>query len=893
MSHLGPDADNDDAQSSASNPPELARKKKKKRRRKSLDSDAVNELEANGDRDAAHASPKKSNKNKNKKTRNKEPTGMQSPYAQHLLMSHAVGGSPPSGQQPTVNGVASHAPTLDSEAAEQESVPASSVEEIELVHFKTEPDSSEYGVPDHELPFRIADDSIVDGDDLRQKSPFMHKRGMPVLDGGSDLESDDEAPLPDLQPSQIKPEPPSSESESDLGSPMPNTEVDKVANWLAQPAKRRTHADVVEESDNEAAAQSAQAVVHNIDEDEAETEQAIQQQLQEQVHTRYTEAAAEIEPEVSASQPRKAKKKRRLQSKESLSLSQLEDDFVEGDTQSRVSISQRSKLKDVMRGDRDSPEDGMGTNQEPTQEPTVPKQAKPKRKRRSNDASDDELEKLLAGPSRRKEPKKSSTSLGPSDHEKTAVAPKRKPPPQGEIATGAWAPEELSALGQVMDQFCKAYDMTQAEVNNMIHQRPDMANPMHKEFWDNAVAAIQRRSRKQIVERTRRLYNNFVARGRWDEEQKEELHALFEKHGKKFVTIAALINRDQKDVRDYWRNHYVVDGHKRKSRWNPEETEMLKEAVAEALNKIRIDRENNDQFRPRPRAKGFDDESLLDWQQISAAMGLTRNRQQCKFKWQDLKDKGVVGDGNDHLPKASRQPKTINGLSEVLANAREDYRVISVEDQLQVIEAIHDSGATSDSKIRWKSIVNERFRAKWRRPSLKLLWFRLRRAVPDYEEQDVQSNARYLLNYYNVHQSLPRIEDHQADDQVEEKLVNTNPGSKVWRIPSQEPRAVRERQRRSSSASSGASEKVSSKMVRLIGSDDEQHGEPTHRGRDQTPRSGSVDLGEEDVEGAEEEQQQRKKSKGKGKSVRRKKGEEAVPVRIPKHLHGAGAEEEE
>lgn len=675
----------------------------------------------------------------------------------------------------------------------------------------------------------------------------------------------------------------------------PNTEIDKVANWLAPPAKRRTHADVVEESDSEAAAQNAQAVSHTVDEDE-ETEQAIQQQLQEQIHTQDAEAAAEIEPEVSASQPTKAKKKRRLQSKESLSLSQLEDDFGEGDTQSRVSISQRSKLKDIMRGDGDSPEDETATNLEASQEPTVPKQTKPKRKRRTNDASDDELENLLAGPSRRKKSKKSSKTPGPSDHDTTAVAPKRKPPPQGENATGAWTSEELSALGQVVDQFCKAYDMTQGEVNDMIHQRPDMTNPMHKEFWDNAVAAIQRRTRKQIVERTRRLYNNFVARGRWDEEQKEELHALFEKHGKKFVTIASLINRDQKDVRDYWRNHYVVDGHQRKSRWNPEETELLKEVVEEALNKIRIDRENNDQFRPRPRAKGFDDESLLDWQQISAAMSLTRNRQQCKSKWQDLKDKGVVGDGNDHLPRVSREPKIINGLSEVLANAREDYRVMSIEDQLQVIEAIHDSGATSDSKIRWKSLVNERFRAKWRRPSLKLLWFRLRRTVPDYEEQDVQSNARYLLNYYNNQQSLPRIEDHQADDQVEEKLVNTNPGSKVWRTPSQEPRAVRERQRRSSSASSRASsqasEKVSSKIVRLAGSDDEHNGEPAHRGRDQTPRSGSVDLGEEDVESVQE-QQQRKKSKGKGKSVRRQKREEAVPVRIPKHLHGEAAEEEE
>lgn len=668
--------------------------------------------------------------------------------------------------------------------------------------------------------------------------------------------------------------------------------TDEVASWLAKPSRRRSHNEVVEESDHETPGQSAGS--HHANEDEMDTEQVIQQQLQQQVDPRDTERPAEDEPEVPAPKPQKAKKKKRqLHSKESLSLSQLEEDFGEGDTQSRLSMSQRSKLKDVMRGERNSPEDEMGTNAEPSQEQTLPKQAKAKRKRRSDDASEDELEDLLAGPSRRKKPKKSSKSLGPSDQDKAAVPPKRKRSSQGEIATGPWTSEELSALGQVVDQFCKAYDMEQSELNDMLHQRPDMTNPLHKDFWDNAVAAIHKRTRKQILERTRRLYNNFVGRGRWNEDQKEELHGLFDKYGTKFAAIASLINRDQKDVRDYWRNHYVVDGHQRKSRWERDETEMLKQAVEEALNKIRIDRENNDQFRPRPRAKGFDDESLLDWQQISAAMGLTRNRQQCKFKWLDLKDKGVVGDGNARLPKAPRESKTINGLSEVLANAREDYRVMSVDDQLRLIEAIHDSGATSDSKIRWNSVVDERFRAKWRRPSLKLVWFRLRKTVPDHEEQDVQSNARYLINYYMVQQSLPRIEDHQADEQVEEKLVNTNPGSKVWRTPSQEPRAVRERQRRSSSASSRASsrasEKISSQILLIPGDNDDQHGEPVQRGRHRTRKLGSADLGEEGAE-ATEEQQHRKKSKGKGKSTRGKKREEGVPVRIPEHLNGETAE---
>ncbi|KAG8157828.1 hypothetical protein KVR01_012490 [Diaporthe batatas] len=1001
------------------------KKKRKKHHRKHTDSDPAEPTDPADAADADNA-PSREHKKKHrgkKKSRSNKANGVQSPDGEQAR------GSPPSAQLPITNGVTEQPPTLSYEAAEQESAAGSSMGSLHQVsprQLKTEPfvepsPSPDIDVPDNELPFRIADNSIVDGYRARQKSPFIHKREMSIADNPDpEPDSDDEASLPHLQPSQVKPEPPSSESESDLASPSaarlarlsrsrsrsvsrpptlnkptdqnpfaggrspslapsrsstgsnqsipartqeprpasrastrssarqdvpvigdpmdvdaPNlanghaspekkqprrpksarkpknyqqielliaettdaeqgssrqhqsqnttssTSVEKVSDWLAQPARRRTHVDVIEESDHDDVELGAEAIRHTVDEDEGDMEQAIQSQLQEQAGAQDIEPPAVNKPEVSAGQPQKAKKKRCLHSNNSLSLSQLEDDFGEGENhiQSRISLSQKSKLKDVMRGDANSPREI---------DPS-PKQSKPKRKRRTNEVSEDEMENLLAGPSRRKKSKKTNKSLGASDDERTEARPKRKRLPQGETATGPWTTEELTALGQVVDQFRRSYDMDQQEVNAMIHERPQYTNPMHKEFWEGAVAAIPKRSRKQIVERTRRLYNNFVGRGRWTTVQKEELHELFQKHGTKFVVISGLINRDQKDIRDYWRNHYVVFEQQRKYYWKSDETEKLKQAVEEALHKIRIQRENNDQFRPRPRAKGLDDESLLDWQQISSAIGLIRSRQQCRWKWQEMKDKGAVGEENEHLPKPAPESRTINGVSEALANAREDYRLMSDEEKVQLIEAIHDSGAASDSKIPWKSLVDERFRKKWRRPTLKLVWFRLRKQVPNHEEQDVETNARYLLNYNNVQQSLPLIEDHQADDQAEEKLVNGAPGSKLWRTASQEPRAVRERQRRSSSASSRASsrarEKVSSEILRL------PRGADQERGRKRSPRLGSPDLGQEDV-GAAEGVPQPSASKRKGKSSRGRNGEEGVPVRVPKHLNGEAAAEQ-
>lgn len=113
------------------------------------------------------------------------------------------------------NDAASEHPTSDAPA----DTAAMAADDGNAVQLKTEPGIDANDIPDHELAIRIASNSIIDGEPSQQKSPFMHKREMSIVDGRSDLESDDEVPIPDLQPSQIKPEPPSSESESDLGSP--------------------------------------------------------------------------------------------------------------------------------------------------------------------------------------------------------------------------------------------------------------------------------------------------------------------------------------------------------------------------------------------------------------------------------------------------------------------------------------------------------------------------------------------------------------------------------------------------------------------------------------------------------------------------------------------------
>lgn len=592
----------------------------------------------------------------------------------------------------------------------------------------------------------------------------------------------------------------------------------------------------------------------------------------------------DIEVGESASQSQlqpKGKKKRKLQQSASLSLTQLEgeDETVEGP--SRLSaFTQQSKAKDMMRGGSTEPSPSeFGAPQELT---SAPKPRKTKRKRRTeNDDSDDEMESLLAaGPSKTR---KRASKSGLDDDEGLKASKRKRLQSNAEKATGAWTSQELGNLGRVVEEFRDANGMTQHEMNQMIHEVPNKTDTLNQDFWNKAEIAVPRRTKKQIKERTRRLYHNFVGRGYWTAEQKQELHELLEQHGDKptypWVEIAAAINRDQKDVRDYWRNHYLVHENQVKSRWSKEDEERLKEVVEEALNKIRIMRENNDQLRPYPRTTKFDEESLLDWQRISKAMGLTRSRQQCKWKWTDMREKGLVGDANIILPtqprssigasaRAGGSGRLINGISEELANAREDYRGMSDEEMFRLVESIHASGVHTDGRIRWSRLADQEFRVKWKRPTLKLVWYRLRRTVPDYEYQELEDNTQFLINYYNQHRMLPRLGDNQVDELAEEKLVRYAPGKRVWKQLSDDPRALRERQRRSSSISTHASNrtksKVSTEFLRIESSDEHE---------DSSSSSKSNGDGE---------QAQRKRR-------HRRASLEDVPIMIPKHLKGAAA----
>lgn len=194
---------------------------------------------------------------KKKRPRNKKRSDPQSPETPHLI-SHAMGGSPPSAQQQTVNGILKYEPDLVVDA-EEDVIPSSlpndrrrgsadsPSSDLPATQFKTErltDDENEGGQEQSHGQFAgpavsglgdvttDSDSEAIPGRDPDQEylsqedSQWLHKQEIkfdsdeePITDTRTSQEREDDAALPDLQPSQVKTEPAHSESDAESESP--------------------------------------------------------------------------------------------------------------------------------------------------------------------------------------------------------------------------------------------------------------------------------------------------------------------------------------------------------------------------------------------------------------------------------------------------------------------------------------------------------------------------------------------------------------------------------------------------------------------------------------------------------------------------------------------------
>ncbi|KAK5995490.1 RNA polymerase I termination factor-like protein [Cladobotryum mycophilum] len=390
---------------------------------------------------------------------------------------------------------------------------------------------------------------------------------------------------------------------------------------------------------------------------------------------------------------------------------------------------------------------------------------------------------------------------GQADEDEEAAAQYR---PDG-YTQGRFSDDELSRISRAVERFRAEYNLTQFELNEMIHAPGGTtAGSAHAQLWLRLTAECPNRKRQKVINVTRKKFHNFVARGTWTAEQDLELAELIHVHGTTWSKIAGIINRHPEDVRDRYRNYIVCGTAQRKDVWDAEEEGRLTQHVKDAMEAI-------DELRQQKPDKVLlqkSYEELIDWQNISEKMDRTRSRLQCITKWKAL--------NNRTRRRRNRKAEAKNGDSESPTNepddeataklelARQQLIAMGEEEQYRLVLAIHQTAAPSDAKIPWVKLVDKSFRSTWPRPAQQLLWHRLKQTVPDSEHKTVQQITQYIINGYNQSGGMPEL-DQIYDDARELEAI---------------------KQVRSRSTANGQQAK-SAEIVHDSGAEDEEANQPT------------------------------------------------------------------
>ncbi|KAL2262497.1 hypothetical protein VTK26DRAFT_1130 [Humicola hyalothermophila] len=321
------------------------------------------------------------------------------------------------------------------------------------------------------------------------------------------------------------------------------------------------------------------------------------------------------------------------------------------------------------------------------------------------------------------------------------------PTGQKQYRSGALSKTEQTQVTRAVERFRDNNNLTQEEVNRIIHENPQLSGKaIHRELWSCVQDACRSRPRQKLINWCRQRFHNFAGRGTWTKEQDDELAHLVQLHGRKWSHIAGLINRHQKDVRDRWRNYVVCRENIRNDTWSEGEEDRFRDVVESAIEKIRAE---------MPRDSNKAPEELINWLKISEEMGYTRSRLQCLNKWKRM----CAAE-----PIASQVPTILpSGSSWRLEKARTELRQITARDKYKLMCAVRDMAVGTDSRINWKQIVTRTFEGKYERQALIVVWGRLRKAVPGWEAKTTRDCARYLCEMYEKEGDFGNAESEEAE----------------------------------------------------------------------------------------------------------------------------------
>ncbi|KAI2635848.1 hypothetical protein GGS26DRAFT_514543 [Hypomontagnella submonticulosa] len=338
---------------------------------------------------------------------------------------------------------------------------------------------------------------------------------------------------------------------------------------------------------------------------------------------------------------------------------------------------------------------------------------------------------------------------------KHPATPKKRQPHQ--LVTGQFSEFELRNITQAVERWRDDHNLTQYDVNALIQGNPREVKS--HDFWARIVATCPNRRRQKVINQCRRKFHNFVARGSWTQEQHDELKGLWETHGNKYAVIGKEINRHPEDVRDRIRNYVVCGENRRVDPWTQEEEDELRSIILSALETIRARRQTGQISAEES------DEDLIDWQRVSELMHRTRSRLQCMQKW-----KLMSRDRQRQEGAGSIDGGEVLSIEQTIQTARDEANATSSRERYRLLKAIRASGAKAESRIPWAKIRAKQLGSRWTRPTLMLVWSRLKRSVPDWTIMSVPEVVQQLTSRYRETRELefPSTEHYGPDAEYSE-----------------------------------------------------------------------------------------------------------------------------
>ncbi|KAK6498076.1 RNA polymerase I enhancer binding protein [Arthrobotrys conoides] len=305
-------------------------------------------------------------------------------------------------------------------------------------------------------------------------------------------------------------------------------------------------------------------------------------------------------------------------------------------------------------------------------------------------------------------------------------------PPPAPVAydRGPFTPTEDALIQNVINRYCQVQvpRLNRAGFLNIIWN-----NDRHKtDFWNILMTNLPLRTRQSLHSHVKRIYHDFEDRGKWTQEQDNELSNLVAAKGAKWTVIGGLLGRMPEDCRDRWKN-YVVCGEKRRTHyWSEDETEKMLGILDDMLiTLVEGHEEAGTLVLAVPEGEGevekaarLEKEKIchrgeIDWTIVSERMGFTRSRMQCLAKsralWEKKDESPEDGNVNGKRGKKTKKARTKKGRKQKQGAEEEEAEEIPLPalkeaknmlpgDYLFVLQRISVQGYDCLASIDWNKL---------------------------------------------------------------------------------------------------------------------------------------------------------------------------------------------